>query len=115
MSIRARMTMRASTVRDVPSPDTNTFGQSRTSVEPILARHPCYWQAQTDRVIADGSKVIALGTHFALMPLGTDIDEQDRFTEVVDRRGRSKNPDKLRVIAVVPREDHVEVSMESYT
>ena len=109
------MTHRASTERDVPTGTEDSFGQARTSVEPILTRHPCYWQAQTDRVIADGSKVIALGTHFALMPLGTDVDEQDRFTEVVDRRGRSKNPDKLRVIAVVPREDHVEVSMESYT
>ena len=115
MSIRARMTHRASTVRDVPAGSKNSFGQARTSVEPILTSHPCYWQAQTERFISDGSKVMALGTHFALMPLGTDVEEQDMFTEVVDRRGRSKNPDKLRVIAVVPREDHVEVSMESYT
>ena len=112
---RRRMTMRANTERDVPTGAEDTFGQAVTTLTPVLTRHPCYWQAQTERFIADGSKVVALGTHFALMPLGTDVEEQDRFTEVTDRRGRPKNPDKLRVIAVVPREDHVEVSMESYT
>ena len=108
------MRHRASTERDIPTGVENDFGQAVTTPEPILTRHPCYWQAQTERFIADGSKVMALGTHFALMPLGTDVEEQDRFTEIVDRRGRSKYPDRLRAIAVVPREDHIEVSLESY-
>ena len=91
------------------------FNQPITSVVVPLQSHPCYWQVQRESFIADGRKVMALASHFMLMPQGSDIAENDRVTAVTDRKGRAFKSNTLRVMAVVRREDHLEIAMEEYS
>ena len=109
------MTMRFSTMREVAGSDRSTFNQPITTPTVILTNAPCYWQSDTERTIADGQKLVALGTHFVMAPLGTNILELDHITSVVDRRGRAKVSNRLRVVAAVNREDHIEVTAEEYS
>ena len=115
MGARRRMTHRASTIRSTAGPQTDPFGNPITSEQPVLTSHPCYWQPQVERFIADGEKVITWTSELILFPVGTDIREADRVTAVTDRRGRSLSDTRLRIVAAVPREDHIEARAEEYT
>ena len=108
------MTMRFDTTRNVEGSQRDGFNQLVAAPAPILTSQPCYWQAQSEKFIADGDKLVALTSHLILAPLGSDVREQDFVTSVVDRRGRPKVLNRLRVVNAVPREDHLEVRLEEY-
>ena len=65
--------------------------------------------------MADGDKMVAVATHTMLLPLGADIHENDRVTSVRDREGKTLKDTKLRVMAVVRRESHLETMLEEYS
>ena len=109
------MTHRLSSVRDVSGPDRDPFNRRLTAPTAILSSQPCYWQAQRGQFVADGQKLTSVSQEFVLVPVGTDIQSQDRITGITDRRGRVLNGDTLRVMVVVPREDHLEISLEVYS
>ena len=114
-AIRSRMTHRVTSERDARSVQQDAFGQPVTSLTQPLSAHPCYWQGRTDRYLDGGGKLVALGTHMLLVPIGTDIAVRDRVTGVTDRRGRALQTKRLRVVGVgPPRENHVEVAIEEY-
>ena len=114
MAARARMTMRCSTERQANTGALTPFGQPVTGrVEPLTSG-PCYWQAKTERFIADGTKVAAIASHIMLMPLAADILEQDHVLRIKDRRGRVLKDGRLRVMTVLDLEDHKEISLEEY-
>ena len=115
MSARLRMTMRCATTRQTPTGPSDDYGQEITAKTAVLSDQPCYWQVQSDRFLADGNKVMASGLHTLWLPRGTDITEQDMVINVNDRRGRALLAFRLRVVAAVNRETHVEVSAEAYT
>ena len=111
------MTMRCATERDTASADTDPYGAPVTTVTTLtqpLTSAPCYWQSRAERFVADGDKVVAVATHMLLLPLGADIRENDRVTSVRDREGKTLKDTKLRVMAVVRREDHLETMLEEY-
>ena len=106
--------MRCSTERQVESDAQDPYGQSiRTTATPLTAA-PCYWQAQRERFVADGDKVVAVAEHLMLLPLTSDIREQDHVTAITDRRGRSLKSTRLRVMDVIRRETYQEVMLEEY-
>ena len=115
MGARSRMTMRCSTERDVAGAQVDPFNQPITTATAVLSDHPCYWQSKAERFVNDGDKLAAIASHLLLVPLETDLDEQDRVTAVKTRRGKSLKSTKLRVIALVQREDHIEAMCEEYT
>ena len=61
------------------------------------------------------TKLAAISDHLMLFPMGTDVQSQDRILSVTNRRGKVLVSQKLRVIAAVPRETHLEVSLEKYS
>ena len=108
------MTHRCDTERDNPETARDPFNRPISTVSAQLADHPCYWQAQRGEFVADGQKLTEITQHFLLMPLSSDVLTQDIITRVVDRRGRVKIGQRLRVMNVVPREDHLECRLEEY-
>ena len=106
---RRRMTHRAFTERPVPTGTQDPFGNAVTRDTQILVSHPCYWQAQVERVVHDSSKNVSIADHLILFPLGTDVQERDRITSITDRRGRPLKNTRLGVLPVLRREDHIEV------
>ena len=109
------MTHRANSERDVASGQRNPFNQAVTSVDPILTKQACYWQATSEEFRADGDRLVAIARHIMLFPLSADVQELDRITSVTDRRGRVLQGNKLVVRAAVNREDHKEVRLEEYS
>ena len=115
MGARARMTMRCATERDTASADDDPYGAPVTTLTQPLTSAPCYWQSRAERFVADGDKMVAVATHTMLLPLGADIHENDRVTSVRDREGKTLKDTKLRVMAVVRRESHLETMLEEYS
>ena len=105
---RRRMTHRASTERPMPTGAEDPFGNAVTSVTNPLTDHPCYWQAQSERVVRDSSKHVSIAEHLILFPLGTDVQERDQIISITDRRGRPLKSTRLGVLPVLRREDHIE-------
>ena len=115
MSVRARMTMRCSTERETPTVELNRYQQPITATVHPLTDSPCYWQAQSRQFVTTNEKLVAITTHVLLMPLGADVDEDDRITSITDRRGRVLKAGKLRIMpGGVRRETHLEVRCEEY-
>jgi len=109
------MTHRCSTERDEPGTVRDGFNHPVTAPVAVLSDHPCYWQSSSERFIADGQKVASVAAHMLLLPLDTDIKEQDRVTSIQDRRGRTLKGGKLRVLPLVRRETHLEAMLEEYS
>ena len=105
---RRRMTHRASTERPVPTGAEDPYGNAVTSITNPLTDHPCYWQAQSERVVRDSSKHVSIAEHLILFPLGTDVQERDQIISITDRRGRPLKSTRLGVLPVLRREDHIE-------
>ena len=114
MSARSKMSHRVTTERDTAGTQRDAFNQPVTHLTSPLSKHPCYWQVRTEQFAADGDKLTAIASHLMLLPLKTDIQEQDRVTSVAERRGKSLKDTKLRVVAVVRREDHIQAMLEEY-
>lgn len=113
-SVRERMSMRCITERQSPRMQRDAFNQPTFSETSPLTNHPCYWQSQSARFVAQ-DKLAAVSTHLILLPLDSDIREQDIITAITDRRGRSIHDKRLRVTAMVPRENHIECIAEEYS
>ena len=109
------MTMRCATERDAEGTEKDAFNHPITTPTPVLSDQPCYWQSSSERFIADGEKVANVATHMLLVPLDTDIKEQDWVTSIKDRRGRTLKSGRLRVLPLVRRETHLEAMLEEYS
>ena len=114
MVARGRMTHRCWTERQSNTGARDPFGQPVTETTHPLSGQSCYWQARNDTFVADGDKLAAIANHMMIFPLDTDVRENDVVTAVKDRRGRSLKSNRLRVIGVVRREDHVAAVLEEY-
>ena len=114
MTARRRMTHRCDTTRNVATGSIDSFTQAIRRRNPILREQACYWQSRTEVLIVDTEKVASVAVHLIILPLGTDIRAQDLITGVRDRRGNILYSDNLRVVAAIPREDHIEATLEVY-
>jgi len=77
-----------------------------------IASLACYSWANTGKEIIDGDKTAVMTDRRMIVPLGTDIVEDDRITDVEDRLGVSIFPHLMRIEAVLRREDHIELTIE---
>lgn len=115
MSARSRMTMRARIERNFASDD--PYGQPGPPVwQTIVVDVPCYvWYATgtARRTDISDRQVVTVDMPGAIMPLDTDIDEEDRIREVTDRRGK-KLFDMLYIDGAMPRKDHMSLRLRSY-
>ena len=115
MSIRSLMKYRATIERDTGT-QTDPFGGVTPSMTTVHDGDlPCYVQSRRESTVADGEKFVAVVTHSLWAPLGADLQEEDVLTSVVDLRGNVVFPDRLRMLAPVRRETHLEFNLEAYT
>ena len=114
MAVRSLMRHRCVTARRVSSGRRDGANHPVNSETPVLSHQPCYWQASREQFVANGEKMVGITSHLLLLPLGSDIHEQDWVTSVKSRRGKPLVTNRLRVLTVVPREDHLEAMLEEY-
>ena len=114
MGARSIMTMRCSTERDAESAEPNRYNKPVTHQTYPLTDSPCYWQSSSEQFVTSGEKLAAIASHMLLTPLTADVREQDTVTSITDRRGRTLKGERLRVMTVLRREDHLEIAAEEY-
>lgn len=142
MSVRSRMTMRATTERNVVT-GYDIYGSPITALQEVysnrdsVALHwgdhaltwgdhplewgggtdgllPCYVQASVERSITDDERLLIFTTYLLLVPKGADLLEEDVITQVDTRRGNIIFDSRLRLTTLVRRETHLEGVLEQY-
>jgi len=112
MTARSRMTMRATVQRNVPA-GTDGFGGPGAAVWGAhIASLACWAYTGREREIIDGDKTVVLADHKMMVPLGTDITEDDRVTAIKDRLAVDIIGNTMRIHSVIRRTDHIQVSLE---
>ena len=116
MPARNRMVHRAAVSRAGESDPFDTFAAPPDDVDVYgaAALLPCYVQPKMERTLAETGRFFAHATYRMLAPLGSNLQEEDRITEVVNKRGIVLFEDVLRVAALVKREGQLEAVLESY-
>jgi hypothetical protein len=71
----------------------------------------CRWWFQATRTIMNGDTQQEVQVRKLVVPLDTDVTEDDRVLEVVDRRGRQLSVGPMRIDSVGDRLDHKVLTM----
>ena len=104
--------MRATVQRDTAT-GTDGFGMPNAeSFTAHLASLPCWVYTKGEREIVDGTKTAILADHKMLVPIGTDITEDDRVTAIKDRLAANIIANTMRIHAVIRRATHLECQLE---
>ena len=76
---------------------------------------PCYVQPRVERKVSDSGRFFSVVTYRMLAPKDANLRDEDRITEVTNRRGIALFEDTLRVVGQpVNRETHLEATLEAY-
>jgi hypothetical protein len=106
------MTMRATVQRNTPA-GTDGFGGPGAAVwANNLASQRCWSWAEKEREVIDGTKSVLLADHKMIVPLGTDITEDDRVTAIQDRLGANIIANTMRIHSVLRRANHLVCTLE---
>ena len=110
MPTRNHMTHRATIERGTVVTDGLGLDGPRTWTTHI-ASLACRWYAKDETEILDGRKVLILGGHRILVPLGADVVETDRVTFIKDRKGTTLVSNAMQIRGVIRRPDHKEIRL----
>ena len=79
-----------------------------------LSQQPCYYYEPRvgQRGEERGQENVLLYAHAMLVPSGTDINEGDQVTAIVDRRGATVADRTMRVDQVMRRRSHLLLALE---
>lgn len=112
MAARQRMTMRTTIERDQATAD--PYGSpGPPDWQTLESDVPCYVWAEAARKMISDTQTVTLDHPGAIVPLGTDITEEDRLASITDRRGTQLFP-LFYVDAVMRRKDHLELRLRDY-
>ena len=114
MGIRQRMRHRATVERDVGTTVDPEGGHVPEWVQ-IHGSLPCYVQPKSAQTLTQEGKFLSVRLWCLWAPLGADIREEDRVTQVTDLNGSIRIDDTLRVMPPLERETHLEMVLEEYS
>ena len=112
MTARARMTMRATVQRDSATGSDGWGQPNAVSWAAHLPSLACWYWTKDEREVIDGVKTAILANHTMMVPLGTDITEDDRVTAIKDRLAGNLISNAMRVHAVFRRRTYLHVALE---
>lgn len=113
MSVRQAMTMRADLENDANAGQVDTYGNPLPeSWQSYLTGVPCRVYSKTRREVIDADKTALVETITGLFPLGADVSEDYRISNVKDRLGTVLFAGPLIIDTIVRRKDHKEASLE---
>ena len=141
MSIRSRMTMRATVERDVGTTE-DPYGSHEPNISiihggapldvtweshplswglheiewgsSITGSLPCYVQPRTERTVTREGKFIAVTMLGIWAPVDADLENEDVVTSVKNLAGTTLYDGKRRVTALIRRETHLDGILEYY-
>ena len=115
-TLQRLFTEQAVVERDTAGED--AYGASTGPNFEYHATVPCrlWWDKSSgaraaNRVYVSPSRTVPTSVGGMIVPLGTDINENDRVTAVRDRQGNPKVDGIFQVSAVLYEEDHIELDL----
>lgn len=117
-AVRSRMVHRALVERDAGG-EADGYGNPPAPAWGALhAALPCWYyvpvaRSQQGAEIVRERGIIVQEHSMMLIPSGTDITERDRVVSVSDRQGVSITPVAMNILSVVPRHDHIELTLRA--
>ena len=112
MTARSRMTMRCTVQRDFNTIVDPYGGPAGPQFGAHIASLPCYAWATREREVVDGEKNAVIADWRAIVPKGSDVNEDDKLTSVQDRLGVSIASADFRIESVIRRQDHLVLLLE---
>lgn len=109
-SARMMMTQRAFMERN-STVTTDAYGHPDAPVFLAEATIACYTYTKTRREAVDGGKYALIEELRCMMPIGTDITEDDRLSSVKDRLGAVIWAGPLRVDTIQHKMTHIELRL----
>ena len=88
MTMRSLMRHRATVSRRDPGDTRDGLGQPIHSNVELHDNLPCRAWSQGSKLIINVDKTVNIGRHAMIVPMGTDILEEDVVTRIRDRRDR---------------------------
>jgi hypothetical protein len=79
--------------------------------ETHLENVPCRWWFEGVRTQVEGAKELEISTRKLVVPLETDVTEDDRIAWVHDQRGRELADGPMKIDSVGHRADHLVLKM----
>lgn len=78
-----------------------------------LGTYPCWVWSKSGREIVDGEKTAAVEDLRIMLPLGTDVREDDEIARITDRKGTELIPGRLKIDAPPQRKHrHIEAPLQ---
>lgn len=111
MTARSRMTQRTRVERLTPGAIDDSGNPSPGTWAEHIAALPCWLYGSAERESVTEEKTAVVTDLKALVPLGTDITEQDRLNQVVDRRGNVIEPGLLEIDTVLYQRSHLALTL----
>jgi len=109
ISSRVALVHTATVQRDANAGVVTNGVQQAPSWSDHLTGLACRAWTTAGREILDPTTSVIVEDMRVIVPLGTDVNEQDRLTGVVDREGNSVINGTVGIRAVITRKDHLEL------
>lgn len=112
MTARSRMTLRTDVLRDATQPlddSGNPLPQPDVAPAAYLEDVPVWLYSSSERESVTEDTTAVVTDLKAMVPLGTDITEQDRLNGIRDRRGTTVEPGVLLVEEVLYKRSHLQL------
>jgi hypothetical protein len=109
------MTMRCTISRNMTAAFDAYGNEQAADYGEHIASQPCYWYQSSSFRGGEqvGERNLVVYTKQLLVPLGADITEADRITDIRDRQGRSLTAEVFNIKEIVRKPDHLLLGMEA--
>ena len=109
-------TQRATVYRNVTSGDGYGAPAPEDFQYRSTVRCRLWWQHSSgvrsaNRTYVSPGRTVPVAEGGMIVPVGTDITEQDRVVEITDNQGNVLYASNFTVVAVINNEDHIELSL----
>ena len=94
--------------------DVDVLGQTTEDFTTIHQALTCHVVSRVEIVKPAEQAPLPVAIYTLYCSPSTDIKEEDRVTQVTDVRGDVIWNDKMRVIAALPRRQHLEATLQTY-
>lgn len=110
-AVVSRMIHRAAIERNTGTL-TDDYGHPAPPTWTALNTVKCFANSRAKREVVDGDKIVTVEDLRLMVPLGTDVTEKDRVSNITDAKGTTIIPGPLDVEAVQWKQAYLDVLLE---
>ncbi len=112
MTIRSKMVLRATVERDTGTAAVDNYGGPAVPVWTDHLTSACWVYNDGKRLVVDGDKTVTVEALKIALPLGIDVTNSDRITEVKNRKGDTLFPGNFSINEIKRVHTHLEANLK---